>query len=128
MVAMAESESTRVDKWLWAVRLYKTRSLATTACQGGHVQVNGHPAKPATMVKIGDRVEARASSRERVLEVVRIIDKRVGAPAAAECVVDHSPPPPDRRSTPVLAVRERGSGRPSKKERRSLDRARGRGS
>jgi ribosome-associated heat shock protein Hsp15 len=128
MVAMAELETTRVDKWLWAVRLYKTRSLATTACQGGHVRVNGVSAKPATAVKVGDRVEARAGSRERVLEVAKVIDKRVGAPIAAECVVDHSPPPPDRLTTPHLAVRERGTGRPSKKERRDLDRARGRSS
>jgi ribosome-associated heat shock protein Hsp15 len=125
MVAMAELESTRVDKWLWAVRLYKTRSMATTACQGGHVQVNGTSAKPSTTVQVGDRVEARAGSRERVLEVLRVIDKRVGAAVAAECVVDHSPPPPDRLTEPVIAVRDRGAGRPSGKDRRSLDRVRG---
>jgi len=128
MVTMAELETTRVDKWLWAVRVYKTRSLATTACQGGHVRVNGVPAKPAAAVKVGDRVDARVGRRERVLEVARVIDKRVGAPVAAECIVDHSPPPPDRTATPDIAVRERGTGRPSKKERRELDRARGRSS
>jgi ribosome-associated heat shock protein Hsp15 len=78
------------------------------------------------MVKIGDRVEARVGSRERILEVVRVIDKRVGAPVAAECVVDHSPPPPDRLSEPAIAVRERGAGRPTGRDRRALDRARGR--
>jgi ribosome-associated heat shock protein Hsp15 len=123
---MAELESTRVDKWLWAVRLYKTRSLATSACQGGHIRVNGSPAKPATPVKVGDRVEAQVGPRERILEVTAIIEKRVGAAVAADCLIDHSPPPPDRESVPLIAVRERGSGRPSKKERRSLDRARGR--
>jgi ribosome-associated heat shock protein Hsp15 len=123
---VTELETTRVDKWLWAVRVFKTRSLATTACQGGHVRVNGNPAKPASTVKVGDRVEARVGPRQRVLEVARVIDKRVGAPVAAECVVDHSPPPPDRLAMPAIAVRDRGSGRPNKKERRALDRARGR--
>src|SRR3954462_9108849 len=89
-------EETRVDKWLWAVRLYKTRSNATDACRGGHVRVNGAPAKPATTVRIGDRVTARVHGDERVLEVVRLIDKRVGAPVAVECLIDHSPPPAAR--------------------------------
>ncbi len=94
-------ESTRVDRWLWAVRLYKTRSAASTACQGGHVDVNGLPAKPATKVKVGDRVQLRLDRRDRDLEVARVIDKRVGAPIAAECLVDHSPPEPDRDLVPL---------------------------
>jgi ribosome-associated heat shock protein Hsp15 len=120
-------ESTRVDRWLWAVRLYKTRSLATDACRGGHVKVNGAPAKPATTVRAGDRVEAFVHDRERVLEVVDVIDKRVSAPAAASCVVDHSPPPPPReeRLAPLFD-RSAGSGRPTKRERRALDRFRSR--
>jgi ribosome-associated heat shock protein Hsp15 len=118
-------DSTRVDKWLWAIRIYKTRSAATDACTGGHVKVNGSTAKPAAMVRVGDRVEAFAGGRQRELEVVRIIEKRVGAPVAAECVVDHSPPPPPReaRLEPLFS-RERGSGRPTKRERRALDRFR----
>ena len=86
-------ESTRVDKWLWAVRLYPTRTAATDACHGGHVKVNDRPAKPAASVVVGDRVVVRFSGLERVLEVVRVIDKRVGAPIAVECLVDHTPPP-----------------------------------
>lgn len=119
-------EATRVDQWLWAVRIYKTRSLATDACRGGHVEVNGAPAKAATPVKSGDRVEAYAGGRQRILEVVRTIDKRVGAAVAAECLVDHSPPPPERDDVyraPVFS-RERGAGRPTKRERRTLDRFR----
>lgn len=119
-------EGTRVDQWLWAVRLYKTRSLATDACRGGHVQVNGKAAKAATPVKPGDRVEAFAGGRHRDLEVVRTIDKRVGAAVAADCLVDHSPPPPpkdDVFGAPVFS-RERGAGRPTKRERRTLDRFR----
>jgi ribosome-associated heat shock protein Hsp15 len=117
-------DETRVDKWLWAVRLFKTRGLATEACKGGHVRVNGTPAKAATPVRVGDRVEARVHGRERVLEVVRIIDKRVGAPVAAGCLVDHSPPEPPRGQAPDVFVRDRGAGRPTKRDRRQLDRFR----
>jgi ribosome-associated heat shock protein Hsp15 len=114
---------TRVDVWLWAVRLYKTRSAATAACRGGHVRVNGAAAKAASPVKVGDRVEAFVG-RERILEVVAVIDKRVGAAVAATCLVDHSPPVPVvEREAPVFA-RERGAGRPTKRERRDLDRFR----
>ena len=119
-------DDTRVDQWLWAVRLYKTRTLATDACRGGHVRVNGTSAKPATPVRAGDRVTARLHGLERVLEVVRPIDKRVGAPTAAECYVDHSPPPPEREFSAPAFVRDAATGRPTKKDRRALDRARNR--
>lgn len=118
-------DATRVDRWVWAVRLYKTRSMATEACRGGHVRVNGAAAKPATLVRPGDRVEAR-TSRERVLEVTRIIDTRVSAPLAAECYVDHSPPPPPGDLSGPAFARESGSGRPTKQQRRQLDRIRNR--
>lgn len=119
-------EQTRVDQWLWAVRLYKTRSLATTACRGGHVRVNGQPAKPASPVRIGDRVEATIAQRQRILDVVQVINKRVGAPLAAACLSDHSPPPPPRDSVGPLLSRDPGSGRPTKRDRRNLDRIRDR--
>jgi ribosome-associated heat shock protein Hsp15 len=118
-------EETRVDRWLWAVRLYKTRSLATEGCRGGHVKVNGSPAKPATTVRVGDRVEAFVG-RQRVLEVVRVIDSRVGAPIAATCVVDHSPPPPPREERSTGLLRPPGYGRPTKRDRRQMDRLRSR--
>lgn len=112
-----------MDHWLWAVRVYKTRSAATAACRGGHVRVNRAPAKASTQVKVGDRVEAFVE-RERILEVVTVIDKRVGAPVAATCFIDHSPPVPAVKREPRVFVREPGSGRPTKKERRELDRLR----
>ncbi|MBX3314549.1 MAG: RNA-binding S4 domain-containing protein [Actinobacteria bacterium] len=115
---------TRVDKWLWAVRVTKTRSLATTACQAGHVDVNEKPAKPATKVTEGDRVTVRHGGRERRLEVVRVIEKRVGAAIAAECLIDHSPPPPDAEHAAPAGTRDRGTGRPTKRDRRALDRLR----
>lgn len=119
-------EQTRIDKWLWAVRIYQTRSTAATACTGGHVRVNGAPAKPATTIRVGDRVTAFAGGRERVLEAVRIIDKRVSATLAAECVIDTSPPPPPREDDGPLFARARGAGRPTKRDRRRLDRFRAR--
>jgi ribosome-associated heat shock protein Hsp15 len=120
-------DSTRVDRWLWAVRLFKTRTDATDACRGGHVRVNGAAAKPATTVRPGDRVEAFVHERHRDLEVVEIIDKRVGAPAAARCFVDNSPPPPPREERLVpLFSRDPGAGRPTKRERRAIDRFRAR--
>ncbi len=108
------------------MRLFKTRSQATAACRSGHVRINGQRAKPASAVRVGDRVEARAGDRERVLEVVTVIEKRVGPPIAAGCVVDHSPPPPDRELEVSVFQRDRGAGRPTKRDRRRLDRLRGR--
>ena len=116
-------DTTRVDIWLWAVRLYKTRSAATAACRGGHVRVNRAPAKASTMVKVGDRIEAFAE-RERHFEVVTVIAKRVGAAVAATCLVDHSPPAPVVKRQPPVFVRAPGAGRPTKRERRELDRLR----
>src|SRR5438309_499741 len=114
-------DTARVDVWLWAVRIYKTRSAATAACRGGHVRVNRATAKASTLVKVGSRVEAFVE-RPRILEVAVVIDKRIGASVAATCLVDHSPPVPKR--PPRVAVRERGTGRPTKRERRDLDRLR----
>jgi ribosome-associated heat shock protein Hsp15 len=121
---MEGMDATRVDKWLWSVRLCKTRSAATDACNAGHVQVNGQPAKPAHPVRVGDRVEARLYDRERIVEVVRVIEKRVSAPTAAECLIDHSPPPPPKEEWFPNFARDVGAGRPTKKDRRKLDRFR----
>lgn len=114
----------RVDAWLWSIRLYRTRSEATAACRGGHVRINDRPAKPAAKVAPGDRVVARAHGVDRTVEVVRPIEKRVGAPVAATCFVDHTPAPTIEDEVPVVR-RERGSGRPTKRDRRLTDRLRG---
>ena len=120
----AHIDKTRVDVWLWAVRIYKTRSESTAACRGGHVRVNRAAAKASTQVKVGDRIDAFVG-RPRILEVAAVIEKRVGAPVAAKCMVDHSPPAPVVKRQPRVAVREPRSGRPTKRERRELDRLRG---
>jgi ribosome-associated heat shock protein Hsp15 len=119
-------ESTRLDRWLWAVRLTKTRPDAASACRGGHVRVNDRPAKPATLVQPGDEVRARVHDTTRIVEVVRVIQKRVGAADAATCFIDHTPAPPPEAAIPV-ARRDRGAGRPTKRERRILDEFRARG-
>ncbi|MDQ6783367.1 MAG: RNA-binding S4 domain-containing protein [Actinomycetota bacterium] len=119
-------EETRIDRWLWSVRLYKTRSMATEACRGGHVLLNGKTAKPSAPVRVGCRVEATVGQRERILEVAQIIHRRVGAPQAAQCVIDHSPPPPPRELVGPLIHRDHGAGRPTKRDRRNLDRLRNR--
>jgi ribosome-associated heat shock protein Hsp15 len=119
-------EVARVDRWLWAVRAAPTRATSTGLCRAGHVKVNGAGAKASTTVRPGDMVTARIGDRERVLEVVRAIDKRVGAPIAAECIVDHSPPPPPREIVPRVLVRDPSTGRPTKRDRRQIDRLRGR--
>ncbi|MCU1546805.1 MAG: RNA-binding protein [Homoserinimonas sp.] len=117
--------SARVDSWLWAVRQYKTRSLATAACRAGHVRVNGERVKAAQGVRIGDEVRVRVAGFDRILIVQKIITKRVGAPDAAAAAFDKTPPPPPREETAVVAVRDRGAGRPTKRERREMERLRG---
>jgi ribosomal 50S subunit-recycling heat shock protein len=116
--------STRVDAYIWAIRLTKTRSAAGAACRGGHVRVNGVTAKPAQPIVPGDEIRVRLSGRERIVEVTKTISKRVSAPMAAECFVDRSPPPPPKEILASQPRRDRGAGRPTKRERRQLDRLR----
>ncbi|WP_303708962.1 MULTISPECIES: RNA-binding S4 domain-containing protein [Microbacterium] len=114
----------RVDSWLWAVRVYKTRSAATTACRAGHVRVNGDKAKAAQAVRVGDELRIRIAGFDRILIVRQILVKRVGAPLAALAYEDWTP---EREPQAALGVRDRGAGRPTKRERRDIDRLRGRG-
>jgi ribosome-associated heat shock protein Hsp15 len=123
VAGLNDTDETRVDRWLCAVRLVKTRPMATKLCEGGHVRVNGNPAKPSTKVKAGDRVDALIATRERIVEVLRPIETRVGAEVAATCYIDNSPPPVPREIAPGIKV-IRGEGRPSKRLRRELDRMR----
>ncbi|MEU6560176.1 RNA-binding S4 domain-containing protein [Nocardia nova] len=124
----AQSVAARVDSWTWAVRLFKTRSAAATACRGGHVRVNGTAVKPAHQIKPGDEVRVRNSGVERIVVVVRPVVKRVGAAIAVQCYIDKSPPPPSAEIAATMPRRDRGSGRPTKRERRETDRLLGRDS
>ncbi|SFN59378.1 RNA-binding S4 domain-containing protein [Mycetocola miduiensis] len=118
--------SARIDSWLWAVRIYKTRSMATTACRAGHVRVGGERVKASHAVKVGDEIRVRESGFDRIVEVQRIVVKRVGASVAAECLIDRTPPPPPREEVALVPMRDRGAGRPTKRERRDLEKLRGR--
>ncbi|GAA4987676.1 RNA-binding S4 domain-containing protein [Kineococcus glutinatus] len=122
----AQPTTTRLDRWVWAVRLSRTRALAAAACRGGHVRVNGERAKPASSVRVGDEVRVRGDGGERIVEVTRVIERRVGAAVAVECYLDRTPAPPPREEVAATVVRDRGTGRPTKRERRDLDRLRGR--
>ncbi|MDV3294792.1 MAG: RNA-binding S4 domain-containing protein [Brachybacterium paraconglomeratum] len=117
--------SVRLDVWLWSARLMPTRSAATAACRGGHVRRNGEPVKAAQRISVGDELRVRSPGREKIVVVTRILTKRVGAPIAREAYEDHSPEP-----VPQLAAapprRARGTGRPTKRERRQFERLRGR--
>lgn len=120
------SDSVRVDAWLWAVRVFKTRSAATAGCRAGHVRVGGDRAKAAQPLRIGDEVRIRILGFDRILTVRKLIVKRVSAAEAALCFTDLTPAPPARELAPVAPRRDRGAGRPTKRDRRELDRLRGR--
>lgn len=126
MADVTGSEGVRVDAWTWAVRVYPTRSSAAAACRAGHVKVGGASAKPATTVRVGDTVRARTPAGERVLVVRGLLVKRVSATVAAEQYDDLTPPPPPREERAAPVLRERGAGRPTKRDRRITDRLRGR--
>jgi ribosome-associated heat shock protein Hsp15 len=122
---MATSLSIRIDKWLWAARAFKTRSLAAEACDGGKVDVNDEAAKPAKHVREGDRVEITVVGGRRILKVVGISEHRGPASEARRLYEDLTPPAPPRIRQPKPAYRAPGAGRPTKRERREIDRLRG---
>lgn len=121
---------TRIDKWLWAARFYKTRSLATEAVAGGKVEVNGDSAKPSKSIKAGDHIRVRIGPVEYLLTVKAVGERRGSAPAA-RALYDESPASiaerervaAQRRFAPPPAYEEKG--KPSKRDRRQLDRWRG---
>lgn len=123
MVEIPTSGKVRLDAWLWSVRIYKTRSAATTACRAGHVRLNGEPVKASQTVVTGDRIRVRKDGFDRDVEVTGLLSKRVSAPVAAKCYLDQTPPR-ERVVIPQVPVRDRGTGRPTKKDRREMDRLR----
>ena len=123
---MESVQSIRVDKWLWAARVFKTRSLAATACDGGKVDVNDQAVKPAKALRPGDLVRVTLPhGRRRVLKVSALDDRR-GPPATARTLYeDLTPPEPPRQRWAPPPMRLPGAGRPTKRERRQLDHLRG---
>ena len=115
--------ATRLDAWVWAVRMAKTRSAATEAVKAGRVRLNGDAAKPSARVVVGDRVEVRRGTWRLEVEVLELRSKRVGAPLAEDSHRGLAACRPERAG-PVAtwAQRDRGSGRPTKRDRRQLER------
>jgi ribosome-associated heat shock protein Hsp15 len=119
------THSVRVDKWLWAARVFKTRSLAADACDGGKVDVNEQAAKPAKALRSGDVVRVTLpQGRRRILKVNALDDRRGSATVARTLYEDLTPPEPPRPRWAAPPARLPGAGRPTKRERRALDRLR----
>jgi ribosome-associated heat shock protein Hsp15 len=121
----ASLESIRVDKWLWAARVFKTRSQAAVACDGGKVDVNDEAAKPARRVRAGDLVSITLPrGRRRILKIAALGDRRGSAEVARGLFEDLTPPEPPRLRLAPPPWRPPGTGRPTKRERRDLERLR----
>ena len=120
-------DKVRIDKWLWAVRIFKSRTLATDVVKKGKVKVNGEGVKPSTNVSVGDRLTVLKEGFNLDLEVVKLLNKRVGAPLAVTCYVDHTPEEELNKYKDWFVgkakgeFREKGLGRPTKRERRVLE-------
>ena len=124
---MAEEENiVRMDKWLWAARLFKTRSLAADAIKGGKVKIDGNPIKPSREVKEGDVIQVQIDQLHKVVQVKTVIKNRVSAKQVPEVYADLTPKEEYERIEFMHAYkaewRERGAGRPTKKERRMIER------
>jgi len=113
---------TRLDRWLCAARVFKSRTLAAKACTAGHVRVNGQPARASHQLRVGDEVRARPPRGELILIVAKLAERRL-SPAEAVLLYEDRSPPPVARDMPLFP-RARGSGRPTKAERRKMERLR----
>ena len=120
-----KEEPIRMDKWLWAARLFKTRSLAADAIKGGKVKVDGNPVKPSREVKEGDVIQVQIEQLHKVVEVKTVIKNRVSAKQVPEVYIDLTPKEEYERIEFMHAYkaewRDRGAGRPTKKERRMIE-------
>jgi len=118
-------EAVRLDKWLWAIRAFKTRSLATEACKGGRIKIEGVPAKASREIKIGDIIEFRSGQLSKKIKVTQILKNRVNASLAVKNYEDLTTPEEYERLEFINQMktekRDRGTGRPSKKDRRDID-------
>jgi len=119
-------DTVRLDKWLWAVRIFKTRSLASDACRGGKIKINGENAKPSREIKAGEIIEVQLTGIKKTLEVLQPAKNRVAAKLVNELVKDLTPPEEYERLEFMRQMkteqRDRGTGRPTKKDRRDISR------
>lgn len=121
-------QQVRIDKWLWAVRVFKTRTLAAQACDGGKVKIDNINVKPARQLKVGEEVQFTKNHQKHLYRAVNLIDKRVAAPDAQQCYEDVTPADWIIARKPSafieIPLRDRGMGRPTKKDRRDIDKYR----
>lgn len=116
----------RIDKWLWAVRIYRTRTLAAEACRAGHVRMGGHVVKASRSVKVGDSISVQMEQITRTFRVLEVLERRVGAPRVVEFMEDLTPAAEyaklqEIRKAELATASSRSLGRPSKKDRRALE-------
>ena len=122
------SDKVRIDKWLWSVRIFKSRTIATNACKSGKIKVNGTSIKPSGTIQGGEIVEVSKNGFHLKFKVLKLIQKRVGAPIAVTCYEDLTPPEELNKfekwyvGKGASELRDRGTGRPTKKERREIER------
>lgn len=125
MINRIMADTVRIDKYIWSIRCYKTRSEATEACKGNKVQVNGAPVKPSKEVRIGDVIAVRKGTAQFTYKVLQLAENRMGAQLVPDYAENLTPQSEiDKLRAPVetfFVKRDRGTGRPTKKERRELD-------
>ena len=126
MVENPNHESMRIDKWLWCIRAFRSRSKSTTACKASHVRINNQVIKPASPIRVGDEVTIEYAHLQRTLKVDGLLPKRVGAPLATKHYTDLTPESEyenlkNRTLAQTVIERDRGTGRPTKKDRRELE-------
>ncbi|MCP5054129.1 MAG: RNA-binding S4 domain-containing protein [bacterium] len=118
-------KNVRIDKWLWSVRLFKTRSQATAACKKNKVTINGIPVKPSYSIKIDETVELNYPLITRTFKVTDLLEKRVSAKLAVNFVEETTPAEAFEKLKSIrnnpFALRDRGAGRPTKKDRRNIE-------
>ncbi|MEM6885102.1 MAG: RNA-binding S4 domain-containing protein [Verrucomicrobiota bacterium] len=129
---MESPAKVRIDKFLWSVRLYKTRSMAAQACQGGRIKVNGQGAKPALAVKIGDIISASRTGWTKTVKIIGLLEKRVGAARVEEFIEDQTLPEEYQRAREIREAKEMAArhqeslkhkkkARPTKRDRRQME-------
>ncbi len=122
-------ESIRIDKWLWVIRIFKTRSQASEACNGGKVKIDGHNAKPSREIRVNDIIDIQQSGNRKTVKVLKIHKNRVAAKLVPDIMQDLTPPEEYERLEMIrqlnIEKRERGAGRPTKKDRRNISKLKG---
>lgn len=121
----------RIDKWLWSVRIFKTRTLATNACKSNKVKIGDKQLKPSYLVTVGEKIQVKKEGFDLTFEVIALLEKRVGAPIAVTCYKNLTTPEEMNKYKDWFVgkssneMREKGEGRPTKRQRRDIDKFKG---